>query len=336
MAEFHFYPTIELDSDGKSDILENAGYEEESWSFYYRDGEGMSRPLTPKKGIPSLVDEAQGVWDIGQYGLGVKTTIRFAYPKRLKGADGLLCRKAELGAAIIWVNDSLKQMGYIHPSSISDTETELSFAFDYYFQQGAIAEDVTLEMILYVKTPAEEADIEADEQHLMNESGVSLGTLREVSLSFKDNHASFPIKQFKGDKEPLWYLQINSWEDPAEDLLSEENVCIYLNTAYKNCPTPENMKNNGDMLIEIISSAYLMLFHNLSQPQLHSVLNGDHTFADGSILAALAYLYSIMDGRDQDKFNTQRIEEQHRALQNTLRRLLKPTIESPSKEVSGK
>lgn len=323
MAEFHFYPTIEVDSEGKCEILEHAGYEEEPWNFYYRNGDGMTRSLTPKKGIPSLVDEEQDIWDIGQYGLGVKTSIRFAYPKRLKGAHGLLCRKAELGAAIIWVNNSLKQMGYIHPSSVSDTETELAFAFDHYFRPGTIAEDVTLEMILYVKTPAEEADIEADEQHLMNESGVSLGTLREVSLSFKDTHASFPIKQFKGDKEPLWYLQIHSWEDPAEDLLSEENVCIYLNTAYKNCPTPENLKNNGDMLVEIISSAYLMLFHNLTEPQLRSVLNEDHTFADGSISAALAYLYRVMDGADQEKFNTLRIEEQHRALQNTLKRLLK-------------
>lgn len=335
MAEFHFYPTIEVDSDGKSEILEHAGYEEDPWNFYYRNGDGMAQPLTRKKGIPSLVD-GEEIWDIGQYGLGVKTTIRFAYPKRLKGEGGLLCRKAELGAAIIWVNASLKQMGYIHPSSVSDTETELAFAFDYYFQPGTVAEDVTLEMILYVKSPAEEADIEADEQHLMNESGVSLGTLREVSLSFKDNHAAFPIKQFYGDKEPLWYLQISSWEDPAEDLLSEENVCIYLNTAYKNCPTPNNMKNNGDLLVEIISSAYLMLFHNLTEEQLHSVLNEDHTFADGSISAALAYLYAVMDGADQEKFNTKRIEEQHRALQNTLRRLLKKAIESPAEEVNSK
>ncbi len=326
MAQFHFYPTIEIDGDGKCEILENAGYEEDSWDFYYRNEEGMAAPLVWKKGIPSLVDEEKNIWDLEQYGLGVKTAIRFAYPKRLKGDGGLLCRKAVVGAAVIWVNQSLKQMGYIYPNSISDTETELAFAFDHYFKPGTIAEDVTLEMILYVKAPAEEKEIGADEQYLMNESGVSLGTLRELSLSFKDNHATFPIKQFKGEKDPLWYLQINAWEDPAEDLFAEENLCIYLNTAYKNCPTPQNLKNHGDMLIEIVSSAYLMLFHNLSEPEMTSVLNEDHTFADGSISEALSYIYSQMDGADRERFNTKQMEEQHRALQNTLKRLFKSTI----------
>lgn len=322
MAEFHFYPTIEVDGDGKSEVLENAGYEEDPWVFYYRNEEGMTRQLALKKGVPSLVDEEHDLWDLEQHGLGVRTAIRFAYPKRLKGAGGILCRKAEPGAVIIWVNDSLKQMGYIYPASISCTETELTFSFDSYFQPGMITKDVSLEMILYVKTPAEE--IESDEQHLMNEAGVSLGTLRELSLSFKDNYASFPIKQFKSEKDPLWYLQINAWEDPAEDLFAEENVCIYLNSAYKTCPTPDTMKTkaNGDMLVQIFASAYLMLFHNLTEQQMHSVLNDDGTFTAGSISAALAYIYSVMDEESKGKFDTLRMEEQYTALQNTLRKLL--------------
>ena len=73
----------------------------------------MRKELIVKKGIPSLVSE-DNAWDIIHDGLGLEKSVRFNYPQRLQGPDGIICRKAVLGACIIWTNSSLNQMGYIH------------------------------------------------------------------------------------------------------------------------------------------------------------------------------------------------------------------------------
>ena len=327
MAELHFYPTVQFDGDEEDPILENAGYSDEDYDFYYRDSNDIRHELKPSTGASSLACE-DGSWDMNRDGLWLSKEIRFQYPNLLKGPSGILCRDASLGAAIIWTNSSLKQMGYILPDAVNSDHGDIGFHFEHYFQPGSIADDLSLKLILYVKNPA--AVVQADEQFLMNESGVSLGVVDECDLNFKDNHAVFPVKQIHDKNSPLWYLDVGDWEDPEEDLFTEENLCLYLNTYYKDCPTLDNVQANPHLLITILSSAYFILYQKLDSNQLGRVINRKNSFEPGSISEALSFLYGRMEADDKELFDTRKIECQMRAIQNTINGLIMYSLEKTS------
>lgn len=335
MNELHFYPTVQFDADDEDDILKNAGYEPGPYSFYYRDHNDMREELNVRKGIPSLVSK-DNAWDIIHDGLWLEKSVRFNYPQRLQGPDGIICRKAVLGACIIWTNSSLKQMGYILPKRVIPDKSELQFYFEHFFAPGSIANDLSLKMILYVQKPAPKEMVEDDERFLMNECGVSLGTIDEYELSFKDNHAVFPVKQIKNKDKPLWYLELGDWEDPDEDMFSEENLCLYLNTYYKSCPTFENFKDSPELLIDIISTSYFMLFQKVDNEHLSRIINSnssDQPFEPGSISEALSYLYRAMDAEDKESFDSKRLELQMIAIQNIIRKLLLRSLSNGSSKM---
>ena len=53
-------------------------------------------------------------------------------------------------------------------------------------------------------------------------------------------------------------------------MFSKENICLYLNTAYDACPMAGETIKNIDLLIQIISTTYLLIFKKMSVDDLYA------------------------------------------------------------------
>ena len=63
-------------------------------------------------------------------------------------------------------------------------------------------------------------------------------------------------------------MEFSQWEDPKVDLFGKENICLYLNTFYDACPMVGESIKNLELLIQIISSTYLLIFQKMSDDEL--------------------------------------------------------------------
>ena len=105
-----------------------------------------------------------------------------------------------------------------------------------------------------------------------------MGILDETRVIIDGNGSLFPIHEISSPNEPLWWVRCE-WEDPLEDSFTDDNFCIYLNTAHKDFATlnvNEGLKNSA-LLMEIICGAL--------QTLIMKVLNDD-TARDATIRGA--------------------------------------------------
>ena len=85
---------------------------------------------------------------------------------------------------------------------------------------------------------------------------------------------------------------MKQWEDPRRDSFDEDYVCLYLNSHYDYCPKVGDTIKNVDLLIEIISTAYLMIIQKIDEMgHLNDTLN-DVSLEPGSISKIIYYFYS--------------------------------------------
>ena len=284
----YFYPTL------TDDLKDAAGISLQPYEYCYCV-EGVEYKLTGKgQNVIKFDDEA---WKVERDGLRIRRMVVCEYPNALYGGSGIACAGAELGICLTWVNKSLTQMGTILPSKEYMREASKIIEFDYEFAPGLLKGDLGLTMYLYIRKPAE--NVLPDESSLMNDEGVSVGILDEVHLDFGSmyinndiNKLKLNIAEINDKKQPMWWLELSDWSEPKEDLFNEENICIYLNTAYDSCPKMGEPIKNADVLIDIITTVYVMLFGKIKDCGCLSDTVNDVNLESGSISKMMFFFKS--------------------------------------------
>lgn len=281
MDNLFFYNTL------TDKIKENSALKAEDYYFSYTfKGSDYPLDITKRNGVILLKDSTD-FWKIETSGLNIERTILIEYPDALKGKEGIAPANSELNICTIWTCPSLKQTGYILPS-VTRESTGWSFSFKHSFPEGEVKGSLELKTIFYLSkvspTPTKDEDV------LMNEAGVTLGTIDEAEIQFDNNFYDFPIKEISDSKVPLWWLELNNWEDPTSDMFDDSTVCIYLNTANPACPNiSATTKNNKDMLIEILTETYLMIFLKLKEMDYLEDTKKNINLEQGSISSFMYY-----------------------------------------------
>lgn len=273
-----FYPTL------NDELIEAAGISLSAYEFGYSIEDKEIRLLGKGKSVVKFDDET---WKAERDGLRIRRSIVIEYPEALFGRTGIVCEEAELGICIIWVNRTLRQMGTILPNNEYKSGASKVYEFDYTFAPGTIKGDLSLEMQLYIKKSA--VNVLPDEKSLMNDEGVTVGILDEINLDFGNIYMEFPIAEVNNKKLPMWWLEMSDWSEPQKDLFDEDNLCIYLNTAYESCPKMGETIKNMDVLIDIITTSYVMLFKRVEECGCLSATVNDVNLEVGSISKMLYY-----------------------------------------------
>jgi len=278
-----FYPTV------NDSMLEDAGCYCSNYEFSYLI-EGNYHSLKAKGKNTIKLEDSLETWKIETDGLRIVRQVTVEYPQTFKGKDGVACREAEVGICIIWNNRALTQMGYIMPLTVVKNGNSEVYNFMYEFPAGEIKGDLSLETVIYIKKAADL--VSEDEIHLINEAGVTVGSIDNISLSFDNMYMDFPIKDVKENNQPLWWMELKQWEDPRRDPFDEDYVCLYLNSHYDYCPKVGDTIKNVELLIEIISAAYLMIIQKIDDMgYLNDTLN-DVGLEPGSISKVIYYFYT--------------------------------------------
>jgi hypothetical protein len=273
-----FYPTL------TDELLETAGFSLTSYIYSYNVNDLDCRLIGKGKNVVKFDDDT---WRIERDGLRIRRSIVIEYPEYLYGKSGIACEDAELGICIIWTNKTLKQMGTILPGNTYRNEASSVYEFDYLFEPGTIKGDLCLETQLYIKKAAEK--ILLGEESLMNDEGVKVGVLDEVHLDLGSMYMEFPIAEINDKKLPMWWLELSDWSEPQKDLFDEDSLCIYLNTAYELCPKMGETVKYADVLIDIITTVYVMLYRKVSDCGCLANTINDVDLEEGSISKILYY-----------------------------------------------
>ena len=283
MDNLFFYPTL------NDELRERAGVSVSSYGFsYLYDNEYRSLKQTGKNTV-KLEDSLES-WKVETDGLHLKREIKIEYPEVLYGENGIACTGAVLGICIIWVNKTLTQMGTILPSKELNSGATRHIVFEHEFKPGEIQGDLELETVIYIKKSAK--DVLQKEERLMNDSGVNVGVLDIYKIDFGSMYMDFPIQEVNSKQQPLWWLELGDWTDPRRDLFNEDNLCLYLNSAYNCCPKLGDTIKNTDILIEIITTAYTMIFQKIIDMEYLSHTVNDVDLEPGSISKIMFYFWS--------------------------------------------
>lgn len=265
MEKILFYPTL------SSKLMEACGLSVEKYHFTFEYQEKFYG--LQQKGVTTVkLTDPLEIWNVETEGLILDKTIRIAYPGLLKGIDGIACRGAEIGICLTWTNKKLTQTGIILPVSDVESPQGRVCKFHHFFNPGMISGDLELSISMYVK---KEADmVMDDEKDLINETGVNIGEIEHTVLDFSSLYMEFPIEEFRSEKEPLWWVEFSEWEDPKTiDMFTKDSFCLYLNPYYDACPSPSTSSTgdsikNLDLMVDILSQTYLMMFQKLSEDDL--------------------------------------------------------------------
>jgi hypothetical protein len=307
---FRFYPTLESRSglEKSINVIPNDEY------HFFRKNEFGTKELTISGG--RIKDT---LWDQAHDSLVLQRDFKINDPSLLYGREGIACKNAEVGLCILWTNKETSTAGCILPKVGSERrgETGWSVFFQESFETGALKGVLELRIVLYLKKPAE--IILEGEEILNNKAGVVIGELESFQLQVSDETIPFPFVLESHDSNVLWWVDFFEWEDPAEDgVFGPSSFVVTLNKKCKGCPmVTEKGINNQEMLLEIVSSVYAMLFKRLKSYQFNEIINSKtNLFSPGTISYELYRVYQ--DCRDKFDYyaNFERI---HKSVQEAIR-----------------
>ena len=309
MENLHFYSVL------TDELAKEAGIIAKDYSFSYKV-DGQEVPLTMKgKKTFSLEDESES-WKLENDGLHLQRTVTIEYPALLYGENGIVPSGASMGICIIWNNYSVKQIGYIFPNSTTNDEDSIIYGFDHWFLPGEMVGAVSFETILYLKTAA--IDLKEGEESLINKPGVNIGTIDYIDINTSSLNMDFPVRDVNDKTKPLWWLELD-WDDPRKDLFDENTVCLFLNSYYDYCPRIGDRIKNEELLVEIMTTVYLMIFKQIE-------FSGDEIIRNtiegvglepGSISMMMNYFCN-----SGDPINFGAIDKMHRAIHENVRKML--------------
>ena len=265
------------------DLLVKTGYSSAIYEFYYRY-QGEMRELkadtadtsTSRASVLQLTDQACQ-WHPESSNLVAKCHCEINVPMFLFGENGLAAENGGvIGVAVMWMNPDASQRGVVTIGEINKTSpAPCIIEGNISFMPKQLRGTLILQTVLYLK---ERGLPKGLEKYQAAYTGTILGILDETRVIIDGNGSLFPIHEISSPNEPLWWVRCE-WEDPLEDSFTDDNFCIYLNTAHKDFATlnvNEGLKNSA-LLMEIICGAL--------QTLIMKVLNDD-TARDATIRGA--------------------------------------------------
>ena len=295
-----FYPTL------TEDMITDAGIISGEYIFDFKLQDRYELLQSSGKGKIRL-EQPGGDWRIERDGLRIRKTVRIETPELLFGKQGVAPHSSKLGMYIIWNNAGLTQMGVIKPT-VDGTRT--CFTFCYEFLPGEISGSLELKLNLYIDEPAK--TLQPGEQDLMNETGVSLGQIEVIRLNL--------TREITDPSLPLWWLELKDWEDPTQDSFDRNHVQLYINTAHKASKVLLDDKKGIDILVEIVSTAYLLIISKINEHEFLQKTIDNVDIAPGSIASFVYKFYLDCD----PKFNAnQSAEEMQKVIHDNIDKLLR-------------
>lgn len=234
-------------------------------------------------------------WHPETYNLQITVAGNINMPAHLFGPKGIASKKnGRLGIAVLWMSRDSSMRG-IEP--VADFTNQCQ-PFDYSklltFPAHTLRGTLVLRTVIYLKKAGEPSN---DEAHLTTVTGTILGVLDETRIIIDGNGSVFPVVE-KADKSmPLWWVDC-TWEDPTEDLLVEENFCLYLNTAHADYPSlslNSGLKHAPLFQDIIASSIAIMITEVLSDDAYRTQTITGSGLMPGSVSAAVNYFLKIYE-----------------------------------------
>ena len=277
--DLYFHPTL---SEAN---YKNFGLEAEDFTFSYRD---VILDFDQKGILANPEDE---LWKAQNNGVRIRTSVKIKSEDALYGRTGILCTGARIGFYVIWSNPNTMQSG----CEPLDSDDGINYFLDQIVPPEHVKGTLYLELHAYVARRAEE--VLEGEEFLMNEPGVSLGTLATEEILLNDDHLSFPILKVTEDDKPMWWVEIN-WDDPEVDRF-DNSITVYLNKKFKTYP---KSVNDSELLCTIISTVYFLIIKKLKAKDkelVRNVFNSDH-YDEYSVCNVMHYFFGTLQYLDVD------------------------------------
>lgn len=283
---FSLFPTL------TEELLGKIRFQPRPYEFYF-DSDTERLPLTKEQVNGSekyykLSDE-NGLWNLDEYNLILKREYTIKSFSNLFGIDGIVCRNAELGLAIMWTSKSSNIRGIIDVGAIKNTsDNEKVLTVEKKFDVAMLRGEIDLKSIIYIKKSGNPT---LKEEFLANQEGYILGTLDEETIILDGNGSIFPIYEICDVNQPLWYVKCD-WDDPTIDLFKDV-VAIYLNRAHKSyikyLDPIKKAYFNQQLLKEIMASALMIIILKLKETEYwNQTINGEN-LDRGSVSEAVYY-----------------------------------------------
>lgn len=281
------------------ELVVKSGYIATKYSFSFHDnGEIRQLSATPTDSSTSrtavLKLEDQGCkWHPEDYELIAECKSIITTPAFFFGPNGLAPNDGIIGVAIMWTAPDasvrgVEQVGELSKKEMGPCEIKGSVRFPPQLLRGTLV----MQTVLYLKRRGNVAE---NEKHLAYFTGTILGVLDETKVIIDGNGSLFPIHMVSNPTEPLWWVQCN-WEDPTQDSFTDDNFCIYLNSAHKDFAAlnvNEGIKNSP-LLMEIICSSLQLLVMKVLNDDVYrdSTIQGNG-LNPGSISSVINYFIHL-------------------------------------------
>lgn len=295
MSNIHFFPRL------NEALLKKSACKTLEYSFGYIAPDGSECQLQLDQGKPARLNDIAEIWQVRKDGLILEKTLIIEYPEALKGSEGIIPKNAKLLFCLLWSCPKLSTAGVILPDEIVE-KPRLAAKFRHEFKPGSIDGAIRLKPALYVGEPA--LELEAGEEHLINEAGVLLGDVEpEFLVDFTGESMDFPIEEFGEEGGPLWLMQFEDWDDPRDDPFTSSSFALLLNTKHPDCPRKVNGQTvNEALLLEILCEAYFLLYEKVKC--FHDDSAWDDMVSDSNLtpdsICSVLYWFSQ---RGDDPFN---------------------------------
>ena len=215
-------------------------------------------------------------WNPDTDALQMKASYSFGNLKYVFGEEGIACKNAILGVAILWKSHDSRQRGVI----IDETELDrfslnVTVNIKHCFKNAQFRGRVSFETVLYIKT----IDNKYNEKHLANIQGAVLGVLDQKDVYFDGYGSTCQTYRNPDPNGPLWRV-LCSIDEPLSDSFYE-NVVIEINPLHPGYTfiDLDSKQYNPEMLKEIMAAQMAVVVMSVkmkcSNEDWKSIVEGD-------------------------------------------------------------
>lgn len=289
-ANISLFPVI------NDDLLGKIRFQASPYELYYIR-EDQEYPLRAEEvessvTVHKVIDE-EGIWSPDDYSLCVKRRYSFRTYQCLFGENGIACRNATLGLALMWTSADSKQRGVIPFGEITNSLKDLELTLNYEFALAQLRGFIEFTTVIYIKNAGTPL---WDEGHLANEYGCLLGELDKFIIKLDGTGSVFPMYEVNEPGQPLWYIKCD-WDDPTYEQFAE-CVSININTAHKNYKYLDKTKRTYDeqLLKEVMASALNLVITKLKeQDNYWDATTIGEDLQSGSVSEAVYYFINSLE-----------------------------------------
>lgn len=289
-AKISLFPTI------TEEMLGKVRFQTSPYEFYYireeQECELRAEEVDSSVIIHKIIDE-EGIWAPDDYNICIRRRYSLRTYQSLFGENGIACRNAVLGLALMWTSSDSKQRGVIPIGDIKNSSKDLELNLNQEFAKSQLRGSVELTTIVYIKqsgTPS------WDEEHLANDYGCLLGELDKFIIKLDGTGSVFPMYEINEPNQPLWYIKCD-WDDPTYEQFSE-CISININKGHKNYKYLDKTKRTFDeqLLKEIMASALIVVITKLKEQENYwDVTIAGEDLQNGSVSEAICYFVNTLE-----------------------------------------